>query len=167
MEPGEGLWAGILNGITVVYDPAIQLLNSRWVLLYALPHKRLIAYERSHARSVTHAPSDRATRAAALNDYRAWRRTVASAVLEEAADNVRLRDARLSKKLAEVTETHRRRLQDRSIPYRGITEPDGRGPIRNPLCRGCHRAIGNDTHLICNACEWIICLNCSTCGCGG
>ena len=39
--------------------------------------------------------------------------------------------------------------------------------LRNPLCRGCFRAIGNDTRLLCNACYWIVYLSRGTCGCAG
>ncbi len=96
MEAGKRLWAGILNGISVVHDPNIQLPNSRWVLLYAVPHQRLIAYQKSHARSVTHAPSDPDTRTSALQAYETWRRTVPTSVLEQAVTEVRRKDAFLA-----------------------------------------------------------------------
>ena len=42
---GAELWFGTLNGISVVYDPDIQVSGSRWVLLFAVPHQRLIPYQ--------------------------------------------------------------------------------------------------------------------------
>ena len=167
MDTANNPRAGVLNGIAVVYDPNIQVPKSRWVLLYAVPHKRLIPYHKAHVRSVAQAHSDHEARLRALGAYSNWRQTTASSVLEDAAEDIRRKDTFLSEKLAKIIETHRCRLTDHSLPYRGVTEPDGRGRIRNALCRECHRAIGTEAHLICNTCNWIICLSCGVCGCGG
>jgi hypothetical protein len=165
MDATRDIWVGTLNGIAVVFDPRIQVQESRWVVLYAVPHKRLIPYQRSHARSVTHPCEDAELRRAAMAAYEAWRRATPESVLEAAAADIRHKDEVLARKLAQVIVTHRRRLEEHSRIYRGTTEPDGRGHIRNASCRECHRAIGSDTHLVCNACGWIICSSCGTCGC--
>jgi hypothetical protein len=166
MDVWSKLWIGIINGIFVVYDPEIQVKDSRWVLLFAIRHNRLIPYQKAHARSVAKPLNDREKLSTALSAYQESRRTMPKSVLEDAAEDVRRKDAVLAKKLTDVTAKHRRRLEGNSFLYRGVKEPDGRGPIRNASCRGCHRAIGSDTHLICNSCKWIICSSCTTCGCG-
>lgn len=165
MDVGTDLWLGTLKGISVVYDPGIQVQGSPWVLLVALPHKRLIPYQKAHARSVAKPLADHEDRLAASEAYVAWRRTAPKSALDDAADDVRRKNAFLAKKLQDITAMHRRRLESSSLFYRGVTEPDGRGPIRNASCRECHRAIGSDKHLICSSCGWIVCSSCGTCGC--
>lgn len=101
-----------------------------------------------------------------LQAYENWRRTVAPSELTNAQSDVRRKDEHLSEKLAAAIAMHRHRLKEVDIPYGGTTEPDGRGPIRNTVCRGCHRDIGTEAHLKCNQCTWIVCLSCGACGCG-
>lgn len=162
---GTDLWFGTINGISVVYDPDIQVAGSRWVLLFAVLHQRLIPYQKSHARSVARPLHDTESRVAVARAYEAWCQIRPQTTLSDAANDVRRKDAFLAKKLEDVTTMHRRSLERQSLPYRGVTEPDGRGFIRNASCRGCHRAIGSDIHLLCNSCQWIVCSNCGTCGC--
>ncbi|HEY0682498.1 MAG TPA: hypothetical protein VGD45_09215 [Steroidobacter sp.] len=162
---GTELWFGTLNGISVVYDPSLQVAGSRWVLLFAVPHQRVIPYQKAHARSVSKPLHDTQRQLAAAEAYQAWRATTSAAKITEAMEDIRRKDAFLAQKLEGVRVLHRRSLERQMLPYRGVTEPDGRGFIRNASCRGCHRAIGSDIHLLCNSCGWIVCSNCGTCGC--
>jgi hypothetical protein len=166
MDAETELWFGTLNGMHVVYDPEIQVPGSRWVLLFQVRRNCLIPYHKSHARSVLHALTDPDSRVGVLRAYQAWRRSAAQSTLDEVIDNIRRKDKHLEEKLANAIAMHRRSLERVSIAYGGVAEPDGRGIIRNTVCRGCHRAIGTDSHLLCKRCEWIVCLNCGTCGCG-
>jgi hypothetical protein len=150
----------------VVYDPKIQVRGSRWVLLFQVRRNGLIPYTKAHARSVLLPIDDSETRMGALQAYENWRSTVAHSILTDAETDVRRKDEHLEKKLAAAMAMHRRCLERAAIPYRGITEPDGRGAIRNTVCRGCHRDIGTEAHIVCNQCRWIVCLSCGTCGCG-
>jgi hypothetical protein len=166
MDAETGLWFGTLNGMHVVYDPEIQVPGSRWVLLFQARRNCLIPYHKPHARSVLHALSDPDSRVGVLAAYRAWRLSAAQSTLNEAMNDIRRKDKHLEEKQANAIAKHRRSLEKMSISYRGVAEPDGRGIIRNTVCRGCHRAIGTDAHLVCKRCGWIACLNCGTCGCG-
>jgi hypothetical protein len=166
MDRETGLWFGSLNGMHVVYDPEIQIPGSRWVLLFQVRRNCLIPYHKAHARSVLHPLNDGDSQVGVLKAYQAWRRSAAQSTLDEALNDIRRKDRHLEGKMANAIAMHRRSLAKASIAYRGASEPDGRGIIRNAVCRGCHRAIGTDAHLLCNRCEWIVCLNCGTCGCG-
>jgi hypothetical protein len=159
------LWFGTLNGITIVYDPAIQVPGSRWVLLFAVIHQRLIPYQKAHARSVAKPLHDEESRVAAAGAYEGWRQSRSETMLTEASNDIHRKDVLLARKLEDIIHKHRCSLEREAQTYRGVTEPDGRGFIRNTSCRACHRAIGSDTHLICNSCKWIVCSNCGTCGC--
>lgn len=162
---GAELWFGTINGITIVYDPGIQVPGSRWVLLFAVLHQRLVPYQKAHARSVAKPLHHEESRLAAASAYEEWRRTKSETTLTEARNDVHRKDVFLAKKLEDIIHKHRHNLDKESLPYGGVTEPDGRGLIRNASCRACHRAIGSDTHLICNSCGWIVCSSCATCGC--
>jgi len=166
MDLEMDVWCGVLNGMHVVYDPKIQVRGSRWVLLFQARRNALIAYTKAHARSVLDPMSKPESRAGALQAYENWRQTVAHSILADAQSDIRRKDENLARKLANATEMHRRCVEKLAIPYSGVTEPDGRGPIRNTVCRGCHRDIGTEAHLGCNRCGWILCLSCGTCGCG-
>jgi len=165
MAPTTKPTVGVINGLVVVYDPEIQMRNSRWVLLFAAAHSRLIAYQKSHARSVMTPPRESESRSDALRKYEAWRNAASQELVERARSEVARKDESLAKILVRATEKHRRQLEGMGIRYCGVTEPDGRGPVRDATCRGCHRAIGSDSHLLCTGCRWIVCLNCGTCGC--
>jgi hypothetical protein len=166
MDTKKELWVGALNGMHVVYDPEIQIPESRWVLLFQVRRNGLIPYHKPHARSVLNSLSDPDTRVEILQAYEAWRRTATQSLLDDAANDVRRKDEHLKERLANALAMHRRSLEKVSIAYCGVTEPDGRGVIRNAVCRGCHRDIGTDAHLLCNGCGWILCLSCGVCGCG-
>lgn len=166
MDAETQIWLGSLNGMHVVYDPEIQVPGSRWVLLFQVRRNCLIPYHKAQARSVMHSLGDHESRAGMLQAYELWRRSATQAALDDAANDIRRKDEHLTAKLANASALHRRRLEKVSLAYRGVTEPDGKGVIRNTVCRGCHRDIGTDAHLLCNGCEWILCLNCGTCGCG-
>lgn len=159
-------WCGSLNGMHVVYDPKIQVPGSRWVLLYQVRRNGLIPYTKAHARSVLHPISDPESSLSALKAYENWRRTVTDSTLTDAESDIRRKDEYLEVRVASAMAMHRRCLEKVAIPYNGTTEPDGRGVIRNTACRGCHRDIGTEAHLLCNRCGWIVCMSCGTCGCG-
>jgi hypothetical protein len=166
MDTETDFWCGSLNGMHVVYDPKIQVPGSRWVLLFQVRRNGLIPYTKAHARSVLHPISDLESRLSALKAYEYWHRTATHLTLADAASDIRRKDEYLEKKLANAIAMHRHCLERVAIPYGGITEPDGRGVIRNTVCRGCHRDIGTEAHLLCNRCGWIVCLSCGACGCG-
>jgi hypothetical protein len=166
MHTEKELWCGSLNGLHVVYDPKIQIPGSRWVLLFQVRLNRLLPYTRAHARSVLHQISDPESRLGALKAYENWRQTATDSMLANAASDIRRKDEHLEKRLAHATAMHRGSLEKMAVPYKGTTEPDGRGVIRNTTCRGCHRDMGTEAHLICNRCGWILCISCGTCGCG-
>ena len=166
MDMEMDVWCGVLNGMHVVYDPKIQVPGSRWVLLFQARRNALIAYTKAHARSVLDPMSKPESRASALKAYEDWRQTVTHSILEDAKSDLHRKDEKLERKLANAIEMHRRCVEKLAMPYNGVTEPDGRGAIRNTVCRGCHRDIGTEAHLGCNRCGWILCLSCGTCGCG-
>ena len=166
MDATSRKWLGSLNGMHVLYDPEIQVPGSRWVLLFQVRRNGLIPYHKAHARSVIHPLSDHESGASILQSYEHWRRSITQSTLDEAANDIRRKDEHLKDKLTHARAMHRLRLEKASVTYCGVTEPDGRGSIRNTVCRGCHRDIGTDAHLLCNSCGWILCLNCGTCGCG-
>lgn len=166
MDNEADLWCASVGEMHVVYDPGIQVPGSRWVLLFQARRNGLLAYTKAHARSVARSLGDSKSRLNVLQAYENWRRTVAPSELTNAQSDVRRKDEHLSEKLAAAIAMHRHRLKEVDIPYGGTTEPDGRGPIRNTVCRGCHRDIGTEAHLKCNQCTWIVCLSCGACGCG-
>ena len=162
----KDFWCASLNGMHVVYDPGIQVPGSRWVLLFQVRRNALIPYTKAHARSVARPFGDPKSRLNVLQAYENWRRTITPSVLADAQSDVRRKDEHLAKKIAAAIAMHRHHLEEVDIPDRGTTEPDGRGVIRDSVCRGCRRDIGTEAHLECNACGWIVCLGCGTCGCG-
>lgn len=166
MDKDIDVRCGTLNGMHVAYDPQIQIPGSRWILLFQARRNGLIAYTKAHARSVMRPFRDSDTRLSVLKAYDSWRGAVTPSTLMDAGNDVRRKDEQLEKKIAAATAIHRGRQEKLAIPYSGITEPDGRGVIRDTVCRGCHRDIGTEAHLECNRCGWILCLGCGTCGCG-
>lgn len=166
MDKETDLWCASVNRMHVVYDPGIQVPGSRWVLLFQVRRNGLIPYTKAHARSVVQRLGDSESRLSALKAYENWRRTITSSVVTSAQSDLRRKDEHLAKKMAAAIAMHRHRLEELAVPYSGTTEPDGRGDIRDAVCRGCRRDIGTEAHLGCNRCGWIVCLSCGTCGCG-
>lgn len=97
MDAARDVWVGTLNGITVVFDPWLQVSGSRWVVLYAVPHKRLIPYQRAHARSVTHPCEDSELCRSAIEADTAWRRETPESALQAVQADVRHKDDVLAK----------------------------------------------------------------------
>lgn len=166
MDPEKDFWFGALNGMHVIYDPAVQLPGSECVLLFQTRLKRFIVYHKPHARSVLVRIDDSEKATAALAVYLEWRRAAIPKALEDAQNEARSKNAHLEERRNVAVTMHRRRLEHAGFAYKGVTVPDGRGEIRSTICRGCHRAVGTESHLLCNGCGWIVCMSCGTCGCG-
>jgi hypothetical protein len=162
----SNLWLGSMNGLHAVFDPSIQVEQSRWVIIYIALRKRLIPYEKSHGRSIwkdfagDDEDADRLRR-----DYLGWRADGGDAHVAAAIELIRQNDVVTDRRLAEAENRHKARLEKSSKRYRGITEPDGLGLIRNAVCHDCHRVLGSEAHLQCNGCHWIVCSHCGACGC--
>jgi hypothetical protein len=163
---GSSLWLGSVNGLHAVVDPSIQVDDSRWVIIYIALHKRLIQYEKAHGRSIWKDFAGEDDEAARLStDYRSWLAAQGDEVVAAARDLVRKRDIGTARRLADAERRHRLRLERQSKRYAGVTEPDGRGFVRNAECFDCRRPLGSETHLQCNGCRWIVCSHCGACGC--
>jgi hypothetical protein len=165
MNSESDLWAGAINGVHAVFDPSIQLENSRWILLFLVAHSRLVAYEKAHARTVSR-EIDAGASSAACETYRKWRNSQQPSTIEAATASLRQKDETTARRLSQATAVHRKRLEKASVAYQGVIEPDGRGYVRNAECRDCHRTLGSEAHLQCVGCRWIVCSACGACGCG-
>jgi hypothetical protein len=162
----RNLWIGSINGLHAVVDPAIQVQDSRWVLIYLAIHKRLVPYEKAHGRSVWKdfgGDEDEANRLRA--EYRAWYALQSPEQMAAAVEVIKKNDAVTAGRLANAEAKHRKQLEKRSLPYRGIIIPDGWGFIRHAECYDCEQVLGSETHLECRVCRWIVCSNCGACGC--
>jgi hypothetical protein len=160
------LWLGSINGLHAVVDPSIQVDESRWVIIYIALHKRLIPYEKAHGRSIWKDLSGEDDDAERLRaDYQGWLAAQGDGPVAAAKDLVGKNDVVTARRLADAKDKHRARLEKKSKRYMGVTEPDGRGFIRNAECYECHRVLGSEAHLQCIGCRWIVCSNCGACGC--
>jgi hypothetical protein len=160
------LWIGSVNGLHAVVDSAIQLENSRGVLIYVALHKRLIHYEKSHGRSIwKDFAGDEDAAHGLREEYRVWRAAQRPEQIAAAIEILKRNDLAIAERLEDATVKHRARLAKRSLRYGGVTVPDGWGFVRNAECFDCHRALGSETHLECGVCRWIVCSKCAGCGC--
>ncbi len=63
-----------------------------------------------------------------------------------------------------IIASHKQVMDDLGKSYKGV------GSIqffrRTNHCYKCKKPVDNAYDLVCNACNWIICSNCGSCGCG-
>lgn len=166
-ESDTGLWVGAINEVHVVYDPALQVPGSRWVLLYLVNREKPVPYRRRHARTV--AVKHDASHPEYLRNlerYLGWRGALNSEQVQALFNDIRLKDGTLEEETETTRGKHEAFLSPRRSKYLGAVEPKFSGFVRNANCMQCHRAIGSDLNLECNACRWIVCPNCGACGCG-
>jgi hypothetical protein len=162
----NSLWVGSINGIHAVFDPQIQVDQSRWVLLYIINQENVVAYRRISARADAKKHTSTHPQFEIYKQkYSDWLTAKSVEEIEALKHDLRRKDAAALADIARIEVMHRKHLSIDDHSYRGISEPTNAFNIRDSICFNCHSKVGSHLNLKCNACGWMICEKCGTCGC--
>jgi len=162
----DKLWVGSINGFHAVFDPEIQVEESRWVLLYIINRETVVPYRRLIARAEAkkHQP-DHPEFNSNIEKYLNWRNAKTTEEIEELKRDVRHKDTVAQNEIARIKTLHQKYLSIDDEAYLGVSEPTSGSNIRDSVCFNCHNKVSSHLNLRCKACGWMICGQCGFCGC--
>lgn len=161
------LWIGSINGIHAVFDPQIQVAESRWVLLYIINRGSAVAYRRILARAdATRHQATHPQFELNLKSYEDWITAQSPQSIAELQRELRQKDFAAQKEISRVEALHRKYLSLDEAAYKGTLEPTETKEIRDSACLKCHTKVSSHLNLKCKVCGWLVCGKCGGCGCG-
>ncbi|HNV60150.1 MAG TPA: hypothetical protein PKH72_10890 [Rhodoferax sp.] len=157
---------GAINGLHVVFDPQLQLADSKWVSLFSIIRNEMMMYQRRYAKTVCQLHQlSHPKYQENLEIYRAWRSAISPENLEDLFIELRVKDANLRDWVGATERMHKEFLSKSGKPYPGIREPNGGNSNRGANCNVCKTFLGSEFNVNCKACGWMVCSSCGACGC--
>ena len=127
MKEATPFWVGSLNGTHVVYDPSLQLTESRWVLLFLVQKEAMVAYRRRHARSISKAHASKHPHYEKnIASYRSWRQAQTEEQVQTLYGSLRRKDEATVREIAGTQARHAAFLSQNHVDPMGTTEPTRR-----------------------------------------
>lgn len=153
--------------MTVIHDKSLAIDSERWVALFNVRPHQLNLYTRWHARSTsTNLDKNSSVYQSALEIYKQFKETLSESRIGELRAEAKERDKLFEARLRKIAELHQCHVEKQKLPYQGTREPSRKHHHRESGCHACGKGVDSHFSPACKSCNWIICSNCGTCGCG-